>query len=150
MNETNTVNIRQQQIQDFLIAGLKPGQIAERLDLTPSYISQIINAPGFQHSLAIRRARHEEAFDEKVINNTLEAAEKLKSEALTAANRMVQLLDSSNESVQFRAAESILDRTGVSKSTTQIQNNTVVILDKESAALIQESINLDKEQEDED
>jgi cell division septum initiation protein DivIVA len=128
---------------DFCIQGLKTGEIAERLDLSISRVSTIMNGPNFKHQLAIRRAKFEDDFDEKVANNRQEAAEVLKRSAVAAAQRMVQLVDSESDSIAHRASSDILDRVGPQKRTGVETSQATINIDIDAAKLIEETLKMD-------
>lgn len=135
------------EIIDLTIQGLKSGQIADRLGLSHPYVSTVMAAPNFQHSLAMRRASFVDKLDEKVINTTVEAGNILKEAAVRAANNLVNKLDCSSDPLQVKAACEILDRSGVPKqapsSVTMTQQ--VVIIDEKSAKVIQEMLLIEKD-----
>lgn len=125
---------------DYYIQGLKPQQIAERLDLTHSYISTIIRSPNFQHTLAIRRKQISDQLDDKVVNAEIDAARVLKEHAKEAAEKMAALLDSDNDLMIFKSSSDILDRVGPQKQSKGAEAAaTVVIIDENSAKLIKDT-----------
>jgi hypothetical protein len=142
---TDRISPRANKIMDYYIQGLQSKEIAQRLNLTARYVGEIINAPNFQHQLAIRRARIEEQLDGKIVDSTIEAAEQLKIHAKAAAEKLVGLLDSESESTALKSSTEILDRAGVvSQKQGPVANATVVLVDEKSATLIAETLEMDK------
>lgn len=150
LSTAEKISPRACQIMDLHIQGLKSKQIAERLELTPRYIGEIINAPNFQHTLAIRREKLQERLDDKIVNSTVDATNELKKHAIAAANKVVELMEGSDsESIQLKSSTEILDRAGVvSQKKGAEATATVVIVDDESAALINETLRMDMEKKD--
>lgn len=144
MKTSNHLNPRYQQIQDLCMLGYKPGEIAEKLGMSLSWVSTILNAPNFQHQLSIRQAKHIDELDTDIIRTKKEAVDELKENALKAAQKMVNLLDSSKEETILKAASDILDRVGpAKKSGSEGSNNTVIMIDTKMANIIQESLEMD-------
>ena len=107
------MNLRQQKIMDLHIEGLTPAQIALQLQMSRSYVSDIMSAPNYKHMLAMRRARKSEMIDERAVNAEIDATNYLKQHALETAKNMVELAnESENEAIRFRANKDILDRVG--------------------------------------
>jgi hypothetical protein len=129
---------------DLVIEGLKPGQIAERLNLTLSYVSTIIHAPQFDHQLAIRRERIEERIDSDVVDRIQESTEILRKNAVAAANRIAAQVDSESDAIAFRASTDILDRVGQQKRSGVEVTQTTVNIDVKAAMLIKETLDMDK------
>lgn len=148
MQTVDTITPRAAKIMDLVMQGLKSGQIAERIGLTPTYVSAILHAPQFQHQLAIRRGKFEEKFDDEIITSEIEAANVLREHSKQAANRMVELLDSSKDEMAFRASADILDRAGVQKQSknTTINQTAIVVLDEKRARLIQETLEMGEDE----
>jgi predicted transcriptional regulator len=144
MQTVDTITPRAAKIMDLVMQGLKPGQIAERIGLTRAYVSTLLHAPQFQHQLAIRRGKFEEKLDDEIITSEIEAANVLRKHSKEAAERMVQLLDSSKDEMVYRASADILDRTGVQKQpkNTTINQTAIVVLDEKRARLIQETLEM--------
>lgn len=138
---------RAAQIMDLAIQGLTSGQIAQRLEMSPPYISTIMGAANFQHQLSIRREKLEGRIDDKVVNATVEAGSILKENAVRAAQKIVDLVENDNNPLALRASESILDRIGVSKKVdggaTMVQQ--VVIIDDKTARAIQETLEMEND-----
>lgn len=144
LSTAEKISPRATQIMDLHIQGLRSKDIAARLGLTPRYVGEIINAPNFQHTLAIRRSLFEEKLDNKIVNTTISAADEIKKHAKAAADRLVSLLDGDSESTQMKASTEILDRVGiVSQKKGAEVSASVVIVDEKSAALINETLRME-------
>lgn len=143
METAPVLHSRAHQIMDFVLQGLTNKQIAERLSLSPSFVSSVTNSPNFEHSLAIRRERMQRDLETKVVNKEIEESDQLKEGAKRAMARMIDLIDSSAENIARQAATDILDRAGPYKqSAGQQVNQSIVIIDEKSATLIDESLRL--------
>jgi uncharacterized protein (DUF4415 family) len=139
------VDPRALRIMDLAIQGLKPGAIAERVELSPARVSVIMNAPQFKHQLSQRRATYTEEFDSALADKTREAADIIRKNAKAAAERMAELVDSTSEPVALRASADILDRhRGTQKQTGVNVAAAVVNIDVDAAALIKETLEMDK------
>lgn len=127
-------------IMNLYVQNLSIQQIADRLEKGRQYVSSVVCAPNFQHMLSIRRAVVAEGIDDKVINAEKEAADVLKAHAKATAERMVQLVDSENDAISFRAGSDLLDRVGPQKRQKGADASaTVVVIDKDAAMLIKET-----------
>ncbi len=149
--ETSTRNYadhltpRAKQIMDMVISGLKSGEIAKSLGLTVQYVSTVIHAPQFEHQLAIRREKFEETFDKNLIDLEQEASAILVKNASKAAQKMVDLLDNENSTIQQKASGDIMDRVGPTKqATSRDVTQTNIIIDADMAKLIQETMKMDR------
>ena len=138
-------------IMDLVIEGLRPGQIAERLGLTGSYVSVILNGPQFKHQLAIRRENIENQIDSTVVNHMNETAEEankaeriLRDNAAESARNVVRLMNGENDNVSLRASQDILDRAGPQKRAGVDVTQTVINIDIKSAMLIKETFAMEK------
>ena len=139
------LNSRHHKIMDFCIAGLTEGEIAKRLEMSDRQIRNILKSPSFQHMLAVRRDAFEKDFDEKIAEVDSEVAELLRKHSLEAAKTLGHGLKSMNESVAFRSAEAILDRTGHPRTSRQLSDaRTVVQIDKEDLELMKETLELEE------
>ena len=148
MNTAEKVSPRAMRIMDLHLQGMRSIDIAKELDLTPRYVGKIINAPNFQHALAIRRHNIQEHVDKKIVNTAQEAVDELKTHAKKAAQRLVALLDSDSETTMLKSSTEILDRVGViSQKKGGNDAAPVVIINKEAAILINETLKMDKSEE---
>jgi len=131
---------------DYIIQGLKPSQIAERLGLTLSYVSTVTNSPNFQHQLSIRRAKFEDELDDRVIVSEREAVDVLRESARKAAEKMVALVDSPSDAIALRSSSDIMDRVGPHKQQRNVSEKTsnIVILDEKAALLIHETLMMEE------
>lgn len=147
MEHAETLTPRATEMLDLAIQGLKPGQIAERLSLSLPYVSTILNAPNFQHMLAIRRGKLEDRIDDKIVNSKVEAADVIAAHAVEAAKKLVALADCEHNPIALRASESILDRAGVIKKSDGGGRMTqqIVIIDNKTAQVIQETLEMEKD-----
>lgn len=94
-------------IIQMVFSGFKNNEIAERLEMTPSTVSQIIRSPLGQAYL--------EGLQDKAQEATLDVRKKLVSlnkDALSTLERLVNPREKAAHSVQLGAAKDILDRNG--------------------------------------
>jgi len=140
---------RAYQIMDFHLQGVQSKDIASRLGMNARYVGEILNAPNFQHMLAIRRGQIQENLDGRIADTTVDAANELKAHAKEAADRLVDLLDSNSEPIQLKSSREILDRAGVvSQEKGSSASATVVVVDEKAARLIKETFQMDEEEVD--
>lgn len=94
-------------IIQMVFAGFKNNDIAERLEMSPTTVSQIIRSPLGQAYL--------EGLQDKAQEATLDVRKKLvslNSSALTVLERIMNPEEKAPHSVQLTAAKDVLDRTG--------------------------------------
>jgi hypothetical protein len=140
-------NQRHLQILDAYLAGKKGVDIARALNMTQAQVSLIINSPTFQHELALRRASIAEKQDVFIAQKSTQddpVVEKLKKEALTAANRLALNLCDMNGNVANKAACEILDRAGYAptKKLEVNEKSLQVVINASDASLIAESLRM--------
>lgn len=99
------------QIMDLQLQGLTAVAIAQQLGLSENGVGRIVRSPLFQDALARRRREHDRALMDAHAQVVTSAKEKLAGAAVTAAERMIGLLDSDSENIRLKSAAEILDRT---------------------------------------
>lgn len=138
---TGSITPRFAKILDYAMQGLTSGQIAQRLNMSGPFVSSLMNSPQFQHQLALRRGSYEEKLDESILRKEEEAVSVLRLSAKDAAERMVSLLESDSESIQFKSAADILDRVGPSKQSGANQaGSAVIVINEVDARIIQDTL----------
>lgn len=144
-NKIKKLNSRHFKILDLCILGKTTNQIAELLGMKRAQINLIINAPNFQHELAMRRERFEEQQFDEIKNNEDEVANTLREGAIAAAEKLVLGIDSPDDTLAIRSATEILDRTGYPK-TQRVDGaaKTVVVINNSDADRLRESLELDR------
>lgn len=131
-------------IMDMVLEGVKSGEIARALGLTPSYVSAIIHAPQFEHQLAVRKAHITEQFDDDLASTAEAANDLLRKHAFEAATKLVNLISSDSASVAHKASQDVLDRAGITKQAQNINiDQTNIIIDEAAALLIKETLEMD-------
>ena len=138
---------RHYKILDLYLAGWTIKQISEEVKMGEAGVSVVTRSKSFQHEIAIRRKAFEEDLDEKVAERQSEASQILTDGAACAAKCLVTTLidDGASRNLRVRAAEAILDRTGLSKQTRQdIDNSTIINLRREDLELLNETLKLEK------
>ena len=102
-------------ILDYAIEGRTSQDIAKTLGMHFTQVSKIMNSSCFVHQLAIRRKSYEQMHDTKLVDEEDEVMKSLKHAARDAASKIVNKMESEDEKISLRAAESVLDRAGYSK-----------------------------------
>lgn len=102
----------------MLVGGKKQVDIAKELDITPSRLSCIVNAPLFQYELAKLRKNVTDEFV-AVEANVDPVAKALKVAALDAANELVGELKDDDVKTRHLSCKEILDRTGYGKKVIE-------------------------------
>ena len=144
--EVQKLNSRHFTIIDRCLRGKTVAEIAKELGMHPRTISIIIKSPQFQHELGMRREEINEIANVDIATDNDEVAETLKKAGLDAARKLIGGLDSEDESIKFKSATDILDRTGYPKFTKQVGNSVAtIVLDDKAAKLIVESLKMDEE-----
>jgi len=133
---------------DLYIQGYGTNEIARELSITPQYVGMIINAPNFQHSIAIRKAQLTEQVDARIADQVVDATIILKNSAKKAAERLVSLLDSDRESIQLKSSLEVLAIDGVQAVKTPDTAVAVVNIGEKEAKIIAETLKM-KEKSDE-
>ena len=142
MNNTQQLCPRAYQIMDLYIDGYGTNEIARKLNITPQYVGMIINAPNFQHSIAIRKAQLVEQVDARIADQIVDATAVLKSNAKKAAERLVSLLDSDHESIQLKSSLEVLAIDGVQSVKTPDAAIAVVNIGEKEAKIIAETLKM--------
>jgi len=138
-------------ILDYLIDGWTPKRISEKLFITQTQISVIMNSPCFKHQLAMRRALYEERKNEEQVEEEDEVMKLLKESAKMAAEKLKASISNVDAKIAIHASTEVLDRAGygkVVKSASQTANiGPVLILSVKDANRIIETIELDNPKE---
>jgi len=115
--------------------------------MSPRQVGIVIASASFQHQLSIRRSSFEKDIDEKLAETEVQAADILKSAAVTAAKRVVLGMGSQNEGLAIRAAESILDRSGNAKlmRAEPLDKNPAIHISHDDLELLNETLRLENE-----
>jgi hypothetical protein len=132
------LNARHQKILDYCLAGHKQSDIAKQLSMSATQVNLIINAPNFQHELALRREVLQDVKNERLTSQEDPITEQLKRGALSAAMTLVNGLADESATTRIKSATEILDRTGhakVQKIDANIKSATVVLKSEEAKAL---------------
>ena len=126
------------------LAGESNKDIAAALNITPQIVSILVNSPNFQHELAKRRGVVEALANDKLSDQTNEAEELLRKNALRAASALVEGLDEESFSNRKNSATEILDRVGVGKinKIDATVKGAVVHLSKDDAEAITETLKM--------
>jgi len=139
----------------FLDGNLSISQIASHpsVQLTTAAIRNIRNSPTFQHELSLRRSQRNALHDELDVRDDISkqnlTAQIIEENTEQAAEKIVELLSSHDDSIQLRSAAELLDRGGFPK-LSKMENSVkaaVVVLSKEDLHRIERTINLDNEPE---
>ena len=134
---------RHYKILDLSIMGLNATEIAKELKMTAGQVRIIMKAPCFQHQFGLRRSMHEEKISEQAAVNADATREALVKSATDAAMTLVNGLNSLDEKIKIKSAESILDRTGYPKET-KIEGgiNQTIVIDSKQLNLMNETLNM--------
>jgi hypothetical protein len=110
--------------------------------MAPQSISVITNSPSFQHELAVRRAKLDDLVLAQVGNASNEVADAIRDGARAAVRRLVQAVDSVDESIAVRASSDILDRAGFPRAARVEQRSVSITLTAEDAARISDTMKM--------
>ena len=143
--QANKLNVRHQQILDCCLAGYKQKDIATRLQMSACQVNLIVNAPNFQHELAIRREVLQTVKTERLsMQDEDPVVSQLKQGALSAASTLVAGLVDESATIRTKSAGEILDRAGYGK-VTKIDANikqAVVVLKSEEAKALNDTLKM--------
>lgn len=144
--QITSLTLRHYKIVDYAIQGWTPNQISEKLKMSRSMVSVVMNSPTFKHECALRRAIYEDKIDDKTITDEDEVTKALREGAISAAHKLVGHIESTDDKVSVRSCAEVLDRTGYAKKEdTKIAIGPTIIINEKSAKRIIESIELDNE-----
>ncbi len=152
MNELQKLLPRHYRILDLVLDGnLTIKEIAEAVGMTQMGVHVIRRSPTFQHELAMRRKSREESYDETNVRDNLTALDLIHEKTAEAAEKIVDLMGSENESIALKSAVELLDRGGVPKETRSEQTNKtlVVTLSADDLDRIERTVMLDIEKKEE-
>lgn len=130
---------------DLYLQGFTQKQISDTVDMKQTQLSIVVNSPNFQHELALRRQKKEDLITTKLASVTQEARDLLRENTKKAAERIIGLLDSEDESIQRQSANDLLDRAGIPKVQKQESKNlsAVVVLSSEDVSRLREGLLMD-------
>ena len=109
-NELKRLLPRHYKILSLCLEGFRRTDIAEALGMSPVGVGLIINSPLFQDELARQRVGKNQDSRDIAATQDLDAMNILQKAASAAAQKHVDLLQSTNERTSQLSANSILDR----------------------------------------
>jgi hypothetical protein len=131
---------RHYKILDLILDGqLNFKQIAEKVGVSPVTVTNIRNSPTFQHELSMRRKFREEQKDTLAVREDvshLQKAQGVLEECMEgAANTLKELLCKGDDPIKLRAAQDVLDRTGLARLERRenLNKSAVIIIDGHDA-----------------
>jgi len=144
-NHIETLNPRHFRILDLCLQGKTAKQTSDILQMSYNQVMNIMHSPNFQHELSLRRVKIEDKMDTNIADAKDTVNDVLKQAALNAANNLINGLNSKDDSIVFRSATDILDRTGYPKVTKNLGGTVAaIVISKDDAERIAESMDLDK------
>ena len=109
-HQIQRLQARHQAILELALSGVSKKEIAASIGMTPQAISLITNAPLFQDALSRRREERTKRSDEERGLDLSQAMDTLEEGSIKAADKVVGLIDSPDERIALKSAESVLDR----------------------------------------
>ena len=154
MYNIKTLNPRHYKIIELCLRGCTPGQIASELNMTRQAVTVITNSQSFQHEYAMEKEKvdsikHNQIATESVNVRlktpvSLTVKEKIKAATLSAVDKLVENINSSDETIAMRAATEVLDRGGHPKSVKNENVESVEItISDEAITRITEALEKD-------
>lgn len=145
MNFLEKLLPRHYAILELCLAGMDKKAIAEKLEITPQTVYNVTNSPLFQDELARRKKSVEAKQDSLLASTPARAKAVLDQNAVRAAERLSQLVQSADEGIAHRSSVAILDKVlGSDQSKIRPITINVEQLENLQVALL-ESRNLQKE-----
>lgn len=127
-NEIQRMLPRHFRILELTLHGLSRSQVAEEIGMSPEGVGLILKSPIFQSELSRQReellGKTQEAAQVATEHSVARAQEILQGAASQAAEKHVTLLQSEDEAIAQRSANSILDRV---LGKTSDSSNTIVV-----------------------
>lgn len=137
-HQIKSLTPRHFKIVDLCVRGWAAIDIAKHLKMTGPSVSVIMNSPTFKHEFALRRAIFEDRDNQSIIDEEDEVTKTLREGARAAAQKLVQHIDSIEESISVKSCAEVLDRTGYIKKGDDkktIIAPTIIINDKDGQKL---------------
>lgn len=107
--EPQRLTPRHKRIMDLHLAGESNKTIATALGLTKEAVGLIINTPIFQNALSIRRDNVERDLDTQLSSTVVNARNKILASAEKAVDKLLEHVDSDNESLSLKAVNAVCD-----------------------------------------
>jgi DNA-binding CsgD family transcriptional regulator len=95
---------------ELCLGGMSNKEIAEKLGMTTKMVGMIVNNPLSKHYVEKKTNEQKEIATEEALRREVNAQAVLSGNAIRAANRMVELVDSDNERVALNSAMAVYDR----------------------------------------
>lgn len=125
-----TVGLRKEELLRLLIAGKRVRDAAKILRLSAGTVRTYIKCPEFQQKLWNHDQRLWQSIDEELRSSKVDMIVRIREASDQALERIVELMDSDDESISFRASSDILDRNPeTSKRSKQDTTSTNVSID---------------------
>ncbi len=137
-----SLNPRHYKILELCLRGFTNKQIADYLGMSAMQISNVINSPSFQHELAIRRSQLETMSNESIVDSLDDVTRFIRDGARQAVQRLVNCVDSPDESIALRASQDVLDRAGYPRVSRVESRSMSVNLSSADAELIRDTLNI--------
>lgn len=150
-NHIVTANSRQIQqltprhyaILDLVILGKNSAQISEQLKMSKTQVNLVLSSPCFKHQAGIQRSLHEEKISDQAVKNLDQTRTELINNTLAAAQALTSGLNSVDDKIKIKSAESILDRTGYPKETKiEGGTNTNIFIDQKNINILKETLDM--------
>ena len=144
MSDIQKLSARHMRILQLYLLGHKQVEIAGRLDMSQTQISNIINSPSFQYQAAQRREVLEEKMDDAQVHNDIEVSNTIKLHTMQAVQRLVAEMDGSVAGDRIRASTEILDRGGFPRVQRTESRSISVNIDADMAQLIASTVKMEE------
>jgi len=95
---------------EYALQGLGVKEIAQTMGYSPQGVGSVMACAIFQDELARKRAKLEKVQHQVVASTVVQARDRLHGAAVTAADKLITLVQSKNENVAMKAIDSILNR----------------------------------------
>jgi predicted transcriptional regulator len=129
MHEIKRLTARHQQIMRLLLLGTSQTQIARLVGVTTTTVSLVVNSPLFKEEFLRRQSSIDDQVDEQIASELSVAAGMIQNAAVHAVMKVDELAHhAAEESVQLRAAETILKTAFARDSSGGSQLTQVFVL----------------------
>lgn len=129
-HEVQKLSPRHFKIFEFALAGLKNREIGSLLGLTPETVHNILSCPLGQAELSRRKQSLEEGVVQGYSELVSSAKEAVAEVSLKAVGVMSTLLDSQDETVQYRSAKTLMEMAFGKENQRGGTNITVIATEK--------------------
>jgi hypothetical protein len=140
-HELKRLNQAHLAIIELCLVGYTRQQIAEATGRSPEGVGLIINSPLFQQEFSRRKQQQNRSNDQGTSAVVMQAKQVLEDNALAAAQKRVEIMNTSiDQGLQYRAAKDLLDDVIPKQRDGGSSNGNVILLNEEAIANLRQAL----------